>query len=450
MWQKAYTSQNNQFSFVESPLYYNQKLSSVLGSDDKPTSPEAKRKIFDASLNRLIVYKDKKTGVTGQYIVNYIPDLSYLEKHKYDISHNQINKLDKDFTGYIKYMTWDGEPKLIFRLEKGKVISKANYKKEIISAKNGQKDRKLSGNSIAARSVCYPETEEVIVQFCWVEDPENNIEICVEMLTYRQIQVCFDVFDLCSDPAVAEYFIECYNGPNPPSGPGPLPPGPTDPGYYDPFYPQQIAFISGPVIDLYHLFNCFGNVPDNAAIYTLRLCVDIPSTSMWPMLTNPANKQPGHTFLTIIKTNGNNSVAQSFGFYPIDGVYSITDQTTSKMVNDGGHEYDAYIEKTMYAPDFEELVTLTRSIPPGYPYTINGINSTSHALYLFNSVVRPWSSNYPPVVVPNSITQPPSGGQDNYGQTANGLYNVLYNMASTNNRVYIGTSNAPTGSGLCP
>ena len=76
MWKKAYASQTSLFTFVEAPLYYNQKLSAVLSEDGKPMDQQAKRKIFDASLNRLVVYKDKKTGVIGQYIINYIPDIS--------------------------------------------------------------------------------------------------------------------------------------------------------------------------------------------------------------------------------------------------------------------------------------------------------------------------------------------------------------------------------------
>lgn len=91
------------YDFVEIPITSTHKISHTFGITNNPnTKPVANQKIIDASFDRLIIYKDKK-GKIDQRIISFIPDEAYLTKHKNNISHNSINKLDDDFVGYLHY-----------------------------------------------------------------------------------------------------------------------------------------------------------------------------------------------------------------------------------------------------------------------------------------------------------------------------------------------------------
>lgn len=450
MWKKAYISQNDQFTFVEAPLYYNQKLSAVLSSDDQPIDQEVKRKIFNASLNRLVVYKDKITGVVGQYIVNYIPDISYLEKHKNDISHNQIDKLDKDFTGYIKYMTWDGEPRIILKIKDGKTVSKGKYKKEIINDKNGKVSRSLYSNT-AAKEVCETWTEITVVMLCWVIDPEYpSIYECNEYWDFVDYEICHDDgtgYDFCADPAHFD-FPECYNGPNPPTDEG-SPPPPTNNDAYNPG--RLVISNYGPAIDLQQLFNCFNNVSDIGATYTVRLCVELPDNVDYNRLAGML-MYGGHSYITATKTNGTTTIAQSFGFYPIYEVsnhnsvfYYDNTPFTSKIKDDGGRKNDLYFEKTLSASDFTVFQNTAKSLA-SRQYRVLSSNCTDYALDVFNTIVGP------DLVVVNDWKSPLDY---NYGTTPSGLYKKLLfqtytNYTFPNTALFVGPRLAPTGSGLCP
>ncbi|MCF8318153.1 MAG: hypothetical protein K9I02_05355 [Haliscomenobacter sp.] len=93
-------------------------------------SEDESKEIFTGSFDRLIIYKDKKTGKTGQKIITYIPDLSYLRRHNNDISHNKINKLDSDFTGYLEFKKWDGTRLYILEVTNGKMTGRITFPKK--------------------------------------------------------------------------------------------------------------------------------------------------------------------------------------------------------------------------------------------------------------------------------------------------------------------------------
>lgn len=103
---------------------------------------------------------------------------------------------------------------------------------------------------------------------------------------------------------------------------------------------------SVPAIDLQKYFNCFDRIPDNGATYSIKLCADLPDNSNPDIVV--VGVTPGHAFLTITKTNGSQSVTQSFGFYPQSGPLSIfAGAVGSKIVDDGKagfeHEVNASI-----------------------------------------------------------------------------------------------------------
>lgn len=202
--------------------------------------------------------------------------------------------------------------------------------------------------------------------------------------------------------------------------------------------PEEFEFLTAAAINLTQLFNCFINIQNLGASYTLKLCSDIPVNNKPDWLIDE-NYNSGHTFLTLTKTNGSNSVSQSFGFYPQHHKISISNLPgPSEMRDNGLHEYDASIEITLSQSNFTWLIGAAQALA-GTAYDLNNFNCTDYALQLFNAV----SPN--PIIVPDwygPITN------HNFGRTPNGLYKKLTQMTSNPN-VSIGNKDAPTGNGLC-
>jgi hypothetical protein len=241
VWKQAYTSETDKMSFVEVPLYYNQKISSIIrpGEGNSLAMTAMEQKIYASSLNRLLIYKDKINNTISKYIVSYIPDSTYLQNHKYDISNNQINKIDKDFSGYIKYLSWDGEPKAVFKLKNGKPVSRGNYITEITYTGNTRiakpLDNRAAGNA-AARQECYTEEDFLYISVCYYPNPEDPSDhFCVWVEVVSSHEVCWNV----PDDGGPTYNDPCFNPANfattpcnvsPPVTPSDPPTDPTNPG----------------------------------------------------------------------------------------------------------------------------------------------------------------------------------------------------------------------------
>jgi len=141
IWKKAYYSETSKATFVEIPLLYNQR-SALIKSKVKITEAE-ELEIYRTSFDRLIIYKDKKTGEIDQRIVTYIPSLTYLRAHNRDISHNRIDKLDKDFSGYLEYKNWNGKRLFRVELQNGRTIGIFNFPAENLKKKSGPEVKTL-------------------------------------------------------------------------------------------------------------------------------------------------------------------------------------------------------------------------------------------------------------------------------------------------------------------
>lgn len=149
IWNKAYEGSTDSTTFIEVPLAYNRRSSSIIKSQKETIKPEDEKKMLNGSFDRLYITKNKVTGEVTQYIINYLPSLDYLNKHNGDASNNYVNKLDKDFSGLLQYKSWDGTPVLLFKVENGKIVRKF---------KNFTSQQGKSSN-VQARLVCV-ETEQ--------------------------------------------------------------------------------------------------------------------------------------------------------------------------------------------------------------------------------------------------------------------------------------------------
>ena len=63
-------------------------------------------------------------------MVTFIPAVEYFKRHNYKISHNHINKLDRDFTGFIEFKEWSGKGIYLLQYENGKKIRYLSLKKK--------------------------------------------------------------------------------------------------------------------------------------------------------------------------------------------------------------------------------------------------------------------------------------------------------------------------------
>lgn len=142
-------------------------------------------------------------------------------------------------------------------------------------------------------------------------------------------------------------------------------------------------------VDINKIMKCFDNVPNTGATYQVKLCVDVPDNNnpneLWKVST-----KAGHVFVTLTKTNGSQSVTQSFGFYPLNTLSAIEmGPVTSAIVNDGAnppHEYNASITMpNIPAGAFQALITAAKNYSTR-SYALSNYNCAGYALDVFNTI----------------------------------------------------------------
>lgn len=195
------------------------------------------------------------------------------------------------------------------------------------------------------------------------------------------------------------------------------------------------------IVDLVKFIQCFGNISNSGATYTATLCADIPANDHPGILFNIFSGHPGHAFITLTKSNGGETITQSFGFYPRYGLSSMGfDQVESAIKDDGGHEYNASITMTGLSESSFSAIFATAIQRSLLTYDLNDNNCVDFAVAAFNAA-RP----------SNPIFFPPSGF--GFGMTPNGLYNQLNYMKSTDpslsSSIFKGKDNAPVSHGEC-
>jgi hypothetical protein len=211
-WYYAYEATTPKYSFVEVPITGDETRSyTARASSDQLASATENLQVLNGSLRRLVMYKDKN-GVIGEHIITYIPDLAYLKKHHNDISHNQINKLDKDYSGYLRYSSIDGNYLFMLRIKNGRTIGKHSANK----SKAG-KNKKVAGTS-TLEEICdvihWVEWEQECTSYYPDGPEEPGEEICGEWYIVDEWDEVIDCYVDCSDPANF-YDAECYEEEDP-------------------------------------------------------------------------------------------------------------------------------------------------------------------------------------------------------------------------------------------
>lgn len=162
LYQKAYLSETDKSTFVEIPIVYNQRYSLTVINPKTfaKTSVSDRQLVFKYSFDRFIAYKDKKTGKISTRMVTYIPGVAYLKKHNYKIKHNQINKLDSDFSGFIEFKEWNGDGIYLLQYENGKKTGYISFKKAIRNKVQTLTAKTKSSSAMSASGCQTYEVEE--------------------------------------------------------------------------------------------------------------------------------------------------------------------------------------------------------------------------------------------------------------------------------------------------
>ena len=194
----------------------------------------------------------------------------------------------------------------------------------------------------------------------------------------------------------------------------------------------EIEVNSNPAINVSSYIKCFSTVSDVNATYQIAIYSDIPVDTDPSEMFNWVTGSPGHSFIQLSKSSGGISVQQYFGFYPqigwkVLGPYS----TASKMVDNGGHEFNASLTKTIDSAQFQTTIDRMESLE-AVDYDIITWNCTDFALSVYNA------STYIPLTIPKYVT----AGSGELMNTPQGLYNEI-KLLQASGITTQGTPNVP-------
>ncbi|MES2329261.1 MAG: hypothetical protein V4539_06625 [Bacteroidota bacterium] len=190
--------------------------------------------------------------------------------------------------------------------------------------------------------------------------------------------------------------------------------------------------------------DCFGSIPDNnTTLYTVTISTDLPTDGHPEIFYNWNDRSPGHAFIELNKSTPYGGVTQDFGFYPTSSWKLVTlDNVTlpSKLVDDGGHEYQARYTISVSAAQFQAAIYAVNSARD--TYNVGNYNCTDFALDVFNAAGGNLS------IPRHSI---PGFEVDGGSNTPQGLYEKIQSMqnggtantTTTNNKEYAGSSKGP-------
>lgn len=138
-------------------------------------------------------------------------------------------------------------------------------------------------------------------------------------------------------------------------------------------------------IDLNRDIDCFNLISDTNAIYTLTVYADLPIDNDSKSVFDPKAYFAGHCFIELYKSNPYKSMRRYYGFYPDSRWNAVSGRyTPSKLVDDGGHEYQASytisVRKDQFVDAIEKILELSN-----HDYHINDFNCVDFVLRVFKA-----------------------------------------------------------------
>jgi hypothetical protein len=166
---KAIESESSKFYSIESPFTPDIKRSFIITDKNTDRSIKASISQLDASFERLIIYKNKRTGAFHQRIIIYIPDKNCLNSNPNDIKNNHAGALNIHFNGWLVYQTWARKTLFALEIKKGKSIRKLTINSPYSGSSKG-----FQSTSTSSLSGCEQEWVEELEYQCYTVGVGNN------------------------------------------------------------------------------------------------------------------------------------------------------------------------------------------------------------------------------------------------------------------------------------
>jgi hypothetical protein len=190
--------------------------------------------------------------------------------------------------------------------------------------------------------------------------------------------------------------------------------------------------------------DCFEQVNDQLATYSMTIYSDIPADQDAGVVFDLKAHYAGHTFIELNKSNPYNSVRQVFGFYPGSMWGALSgNNTASKIVDDSEHEYQASYTISLSRPQFVAAVQRIQQLY-GHSYHISNFNCTDFAMSVFHAAGGQ--------MLLNPQYNIPVYGNSSGNNTPNGVYEQIAAMqaAGVTGATANGNKNyGPHGKGPC-
>lgn len=144
-------------------------------------------------------------------------------------------------------------------------------------------------------------------------------------------------------------------------------------------------------IDIQKLVDCFINVPSNSETkYKVTIHTHLANPNLVTQVYNFTEDDPGHSYITMEKTNGSTSRSLTFGFYPLTDTW-ITGTKNAVGSSIGMEDSDDRRSDASYTISISEAafnnmkrIAVAKS---SKPYDLNDYNCTDYAIDVFNGAL---------------------------------------------------------------
>lgn len=176
-------------------------------------------------------------------------------------------------------------------------------------------------------------------------------------------------------------------------------------------------------VDLQKYVNCFGSSQEAAATYTVTISVDLPVDNDPSRIFNWSDQSPGHTFIELYKNGSNGLVQQEIGFYPDHSWKTVGGgNIPSKIVDDGGHEYQAKYTISVTPAQFAAALAAAKTYSSN-PYNVASFNCADFALDIFRAAGGVLT-----------VAQFPVPGYSDASNTPQGVYDAIARLVLAGNK----------------
>lgn len=429
-WERAKQSQKGKYAIVEMPIKTRGKMF-FMDEDTRERFERTRDAKSITNAARLVIQKNLETGEMRTFIYVFIGTYEYLQKSK-RMHKNTYFKREKDFEGTVLFYNLDGTLVNGWGYRDGKIVTRIStfYSSDVGSIKLGKQagidgslnagNRKLSssgGGALNCTTAYIPVMSEgcepVDVYGEW--DDELGEEVthidynCDPKWTMELVTVCDSEDGSGSDGETEDGNVvgTCCGGNNNGNSYGYI-----DYGDYIFIDFNALITIVTPVVEinLAQRLACFNSVPTNEDTnYRITLHAQRGGTSF--------GDKPGHGYITLEKTNGNQMQRLTYGFYPKANLGSnLFAPVQSAMGEEFGNDFrnsDARYYLNITKEKFD-LAISTSLILAQEMYDLDQNNCVHYATDVFNAM------------------DPPTGNINNNGFIIpDGLYTYLQALKNT-------------------